>query len=147
MKTKETAFTCKMCGTCCEGRGGIVLGAKDLERLRDALGVTREECIERFCERHGNKLRLLCGEDGFCIFFAAGKGCTVHEGKPDVCRAWPFFRGNLIDRESFEMAKAFCPGINPDISHDEFIAAGMKYLRENDLLAMDTRIEANALIL
>ncbi|MBQ7608313.1 MAG: YkgJ family cysteine cluster protein [Desulfovibrionaceae bacterium] len=147
MKATETAFTCKMCGSCCEGKGGIVLSAKDVARLADCLRISREEFVARYSEVCGTKQKLRQGDDGFCIFFTAEEGCTVHEGKPDICRAWPFFRGNLIDRESFTMAKAFCPGINPAISHEDFIAQGMRYLEENKLLANDVTAEANALIL
>ena len=72
--------------------------------------------------------------------------CQVHAGKPDICRAWPFFRGNLVDAESFAMARSFCPGINSQISHEEFVRAGLTYLRKENLLAHDASHEANALI-
>ena len=78
---------------------------------------------------------------------AQGKGCIVHEGKPSICKAWPFFRGNIEDAESLALAKDFCPGINPDISHEDFAREGMAYLEQERLLASDTRTEANALIL
>ena len=103
--------------------------------------------IAAYGEQAGDKLKIRCGEDGYCIFFRQGKGCIVHEGKPSICKAWPFFRGNIEDPESLALAKDFCPGINPDISHEDFAREGMAYLEKERLLASDTRTEANALIL
>ena len=143
----NTAFDCRMCGHCCEGKGGIVVSPSDLQRLCDFLRMPADAVIAAYGEQAGDKLKIRCGEDGYCIFFRQGKGCIVHEGKPSICKAWPFFRGNIEDPESLALAKDFCPGINPDISHDDFAREGMAYLEKERLLASDTRTEANALIL
>ena len=143
----NTAFDCRMCGPCCEGKGGIVVSPSDLQRLCDFLRMPADAVIAAYGEQAGGKLKIRCGEDGYCIFFRQGKGCIVHEGKPSICKAWPFFRGNIEDPESLALAKDFCPGINPDISHEDFAREGMAYLEQERLLASDTRTEANALIL
>lgn len=143
----NTAFDCRMCGHCCEGKGGIVVSPSDLQRLCDFLRMPADAVIAAYGEQAGDKLKIRCGEDGYCIFFRQGKGCIVHEGKPSICKAWPFFRGNIEDPESLTLAKDFCPGINPDISHEDFAREGMAYLEKERLLASDTRTEANALIL
>ena len=143
----NTAFDCRMCGHCCEGKGGIIVSTSDLQRLCDFLRMPADAVIAAYGEQAGDKLKIRCGEDGYCIFFRQGKGCIVHEGKPSICKAWPFFRGNIEDPESLALAKDFCPGINPDISHEDFAREGMAYLEKERLLASDTRTEANALIL
>ena len=143
----NTAFDCHMCGHCCEGKGGIVVSPSDLQRLCDFLRMPADAVIAAYGEQAGDKLKIRCGEDGYCIFFRQGKGCIVHEGKPYICKAWPFFRGNIEDPESLALAKDFCPGINPDISQEDFAREGMAYLEKERLLASDTRTEANALIL
>lgn len=130
-------FTCQMCGQCCRGQGGIVVSPSDLARITRALGMSAEEFIARYGEERGGKLQIRTGDDGACIFFVEGKGCTVHAGKPDVCRAWPFFRGNIVDPESLAMAKEYCPGIRPDVEHAVFAAEGRAYLRKHHLLARD----------
>lgn len=68
-------------------------------------------------------------------------------GKPSICRAWPFFRGNIEDAASLAMAKEFCPGIKATAKHVDFAREGRAYLAANDLLAKDATCEANALIL
>ena len=140
-------FTCQMCGRCCCGRGGIVVGPEDLERLASFLKISGEEVKSRYCEQAAGKLKIRVDEHLFCCFFSSADGCTVHEAKPAVCRAWPFFRGNIEDPTSLDMAKEFCPGINPAVEHSVFAAAGRTYLKLNGLLAHDPLREANALIL
>jgi hypothetical protein len=139
-------FECRKCGQCCEGRGGIVVGPKDASRLAAWLGLSVKSMAEKYCEMSRGKLVLTIGSDGFCIFFRAGQGCGVHPAKPDICRAWPFFRGNLEDPESYAMARSYCPGICRESSHEEFVREGRAYLRDNGLLADDAAKEANSLI-
>jgi Fe-S-cluster containining protein len=127
------AFECKRCGHCCEGTGGIVLTAKDRERLAAHLDLEMAEMLERYAERVGGKYRLRVGEDGFCVFFRAGHGCGVHPGRPDICRAWPFFRGNLVDKTSWEMIQSDCPGVEAKAGHEAFVAEGLAYIRKHGL--------------
>lgn len=142
-----TVFDCRMCGHCCTGKGGIIVSPKDLQRLAAHMSLPPQTVLEQYCERMGGKWQVRCGDDGRCIFFRDGRGCAVHEGKPSICKAWPFFRGNLEDALSWELAKDFCPGITRDASHEDFARQGRQYLRDNDLLASDPTCEANALIL
>lgn len=143
----DSLFHCRQCGHCCEGRGGIVVSPADLERLAAFLALAPETVVERYGERSGGKLKLRNGEDGRCVFFREGTGCGVHAGKPAICRAWPFFRGNIEDPVSLALAKEFCPGIARDAAHRDFARAGRAYLEEQGLLASDPAREANALVL
>lgn len=149
MTSGKTApvFQCRMCGHCCEGSGGIVLSPSDLSRLSKHLKLEPTEVLVRFAEKVNGKFKIRNGDDGRCIFFAEGRGCGVHEGKPAVCRAWPFFRGNIEDPASLALAKEYCPGIRPDVSHAEFSKEGLKELQREGLLAHDPSCEANALII
>lgn len=129
------AFECRMCGHCCEGSGGIILTAKDQTRLAAYLEIRVEDLLNRYAEvQDGGKYGIITGDDNYCVFFRQGKGCTVHPGRPDVCRAWPFFRGNLVDAVAWEMVQEDCPGINADVPHAEFARQGREYLTELDLL-------------
>lgn len=139
-------FTCTMCGRCCEGRGGIVLSVKDLTRLSGHLEISPAEFSDYYGEPRGGKLVIRAGDDGFCVFFKPGKGCLVHAARPDICRAWPFFRGNLVDEISLEMAASDCPGIKLERGFEEFRRQGLEYLRENGLIADEADdVAANAL--
>lgn len=140
----EEAFECQMCGHCCHGEGGIVLTEKDRTRLADYLDISIEELIARYSEKRGGKLHLTTGDDGYCFFFK--EGCSIHPGRPDICRAWPYFRGNLVDAMSWEMIQDYCPGVNPKAGHKEFVRQGKQYLRDEELVRHDPDSSPNALI-
>ena len=148
LENKETkpVFDCKRCGHCCFGEGGIVVGPRDLPRLCAELGLDAASFIARYTYERGGKIKIRSTDNKYCVFFVPGKGCSVHEAKPDICRAWPFFRGNLVDSASLALAKEFCPGIAADIKHDDFVREGLHYLEEHSLTASDPIKEANALM-
>lgn len=52
----------------------------------------------------------------------------------------------MADAESLHLAKAFCPGIRPDATHEEFVEEGQSYLEENGLVASDPEHEGHALL-
>lgn len=122
------------------------MGQRDLPRLLVYFNMEKADFLERYTEIFDGKPVLITGEDGFCYFFKEGRGCTIHEARPDVCRAWPYFRGNLIDEFSFAMAKEDCPGIVKTVSHAFFAYDGYAYLKNNGLLCKDKSVDGRALI-
>ncbi len=141
----DSVFDCKMCGHCCQGQGGIIASTPERERLAAYLGLSEDEFCAVYTQPQGVKLVLRSREDGFCIFFDPEKACTVHPAQPDVCRAWPFFRGNLVDEVSWELAQDYCPGIQAASGHVEFARQGVAYLVDNGLTKQGRPDEANAL--
>ena len=121
-------FTCRSCGECCGGNGGIVLRARDSERLAAFFGFTVSEFHAKFADRVRGKFQLTCKQDGACVFYSEGARCVVHPAKPDVCRTWPFFRGNLMDPVSLAMAGQGCSGIAEGVDFAAFSQAGARYL-------------------
>ncbi len=127
-------FRCKMCGQCCFGLGGIPVDSKELSKIAKFLQLEEKELIEKFLKK-GKRYFYIKERDGACIFFdKKEKKCKIHPVKPDICKAWPFLRGNMIDEISFNMAKTYCPGINPEITFEEFVEEGKKYLTKEGLL-------------
>jgi len=143
-EAEDDVFACELCGHCCEGRGGIVVSKADLARLCEFLGLNAESFESRWGARRGEKLFIRSGENG-CVFFCKGKGCSVHTAKPDICRAWPYFRGNLVDSESYALAKDFCPGIPQRQAHEVFVRQGLSYLVRESLVGSSRSDEAAAL--
>jgi uncharacterized protein len=139
------AFVCKRCGDCCKGSGGIVLSDRDIQRLAGHLCLSAEAMLERYAEQRRGKHFLQTGADGYCIFF--DQGCTVQPAKPDICRAWPFFRGNIEDELSWQMAQDGCPGIVVETTHQRFADQGRRFLREEGLVHTDADKNPRALCL
>ena len=135
MSVQPPVFDCAMCGQCCEGEGGIVLSQADRERLCRRLQLDAQRFLDTCTDTRNGKIRLRVKEDGHCLFFEEGQGCIVHEDKPAVCKAWPFFRGNMVDASSLFLAKAYCPGIRARLSYSAFVAEGVEYLRQSGLFA------------
>lgn len=144
MSGNLTTFTCKMCGHCCQGTGGIIVSKPEWQRIADFLQISENDFLTNCTDKQGEKRRLKIGSDKYCLFFSE-KGCTIHEVKPDICRAWPFFRGNLIDELSFKMAQDYCPGITSSMPHSIFAQEGKAYLQSLKLLKTDNSQAANAL--
>jgi Fe-S-cluster containining protein len=141
---EEEIFDCRLCGCCCKGQGGIVVNNAELARLCDFLDVNAGEFESRWGIRRGEKLLMRSDENG-CVFFRKDEGCFVHVAKPDICRAWPYFRGNLIDRESHALARDFCPGIPQKQTHEGFVRQGLSYLVRENLPGSSRPDEAAAL--
>ncbi|MFO8033108.1 MAG: YkgJ family cysteine cluster protein [Desulfohalobiaceae bacterium] len=146
MGQNGNAFECRMCGQCCQGEGGIILGSLDIQRLCKGLGLSREDFLAKYTLRQNHKTQLL-SQNGNCIFFSRDQGCLVHTHKPDICRAWPFFQGNLRDEQSWLLAQDYCPGINQDVEHQEFVHQGLEYLQQNKLIYSSQDPEAPAALL
>lgn len=143
-------FACRRCGHCCHGEGGIVLTERDSRRLAAYLegeGQHGQAVLAAKSYVRNGKRYLSCGADGYCVFYRkcedGAAGCGVHQARPDVCRAWPFFRGNLLDELSWRMIQQDCPGVDPAGGYAAFVRHGLDRLR--DLAADDGDDAPNAL--
>ena len=117
MVTISEIFVCQQCGYCCQGDTTVSLDENDQKRMVQHLGLKREEVARRFWRKTGNTIQMRT-VDGHCIFFA--DGCTIHAGKPWRCTQWPLHPSMLADRENYEVIRESCPGINRDLSYDDF---------------------------
>jgi len=78
----------------------------------------KEELIRKSLWRvTGNTVQMKT-VDGRCIFFK--EGCTVHEGRPWRCAQWPLHPSILVDENNFRTISDSCPGINKEISYEQF---------------------------
>ena len=120
------AFECKMCGDCCYGKGGIIIKPKEVQRISQFLGLTPESFKADYCVEMNRILSIATGKNGFCIFYCKERKCLINEVKPEICSLWPFFPANIEDRESWELAKDACPGINRDCTFEQFVKESKK---------------------
>jgi hypothetical protein len=118
---KRPIFECRQCGECCAGKGGIYVTPEEVARLADYLDMAPQELAGRYLEDSPMGPRLGVS-DGVCVFVENNR-CGVHPVKPRICREWPFLAPLLKYADELEYAKGACPGIDPDCSHEEFVAA------------------------
>lgn len=133
--SRAPVFQCQQCGDCCAGRGGIFVRPEEIRALAAFLDLDEEEFRARYLEPSPLGTRLAVA-NGVCVFMENNR-CRVHPVKPFICKQWPFLPALLQDAEEFEAAKGACPGINPECSHEEFVAEA---LRLNE--ALEERQEA-----
>ena len=86
VRDRETTFsyTCHGCGRCCYNKG-IRVGPYEAARLAVALGTTTTDVLGRYV--HSDTQMLRQSPDGACVF--CDGGCSVHGGRPLVCRLYP----------------------------------------------------------
>lgn len=126
-------FSCTRCGFCCQGETTVSLDQGDQARMVACLGLTREEVRKKYWRVTGAIVQMKT-IDGHCIFYDADKGCTVHPGRPWRCRQWPLHPSILADRNNFETIRASCPGLNGELSYEEFCARFRQLLGDGKTL-------------
>ncbi len=93
--TESLPLTCTRAGTCCHGKT-VWLNPWELALLAAAKGLTPRLFRDRYCEFGGIRL-LFNGPSGWnglaaCSQYSPDCGCTVHAGRPLVCRLYPLGR-------------------------------------------------------
>jgi len=88
-------LTCSRSGTCCHGKV-VHLNPWELAKLAQAKTLTAREFRDRYCEFGGVRLRF-DGKSGWknlkaCSLYQSELGCSVHSGRPLVCRLFPLGR-------------------------------------------------------
>jgi uncharacterized protein len=93
--TDSLPLTCTRSGTCCHGKM-VWLNPWELARLAKAKGLTPRVFRDRHCEFGGIRLRFdnPPGWKGLaaCSQYVPECGCSVHAGRPLVCRLYPLGR-------------------------------------------------------
>jgi hypothetical protein len=112
-------FVCARCGYCCQGQTTVSLNEEDQARMVAVLGEPREVVQNTYWRVTGSVVQMQT-VNGHCIFFREGEGCTVHQGRPWRCGQWPLHPSILADPGNLITIRESCPGINRDLSYEDF---------------------------
>jgi hypothetical protein len=111
-------FTCTQCGDCCTGAPGFVwVNEAEIEGLAARTGETVEAFLKIYVRDIGQRRSLKELEDGSCVFFRPGTGCTVYEDRPRQCRTWPFWDSNIESKDAWKQTCEICPGSGKGALH------------------------------
>lgn len=88
------SYACGQCGNCCRDKD-FILTPYDVARLAQGLGLSTAETMARYVDP--SRPALKTGPGAWCVFFGPGRGCTVHDSRPAVCRLYPL--GRTVTRE------------------------------------------------
>lgn len=104
-------FTCTQCGHCCTGEPGYVwVNEEEIRALAKFRKEPEREFVPLYTKKANGKVTLKEKANGDCVFFEAGKGCTVYSVRPRQCRTWPFWESNLKNPDKWEQTEGICPG-------------------------------------
>ena len=112
-------FVCARCVYCCQGETTVSLDDDDQQRMVAEIGLDRDSVKDKSWRVTGNIVQMKI-VDGHCIFYNEKTGCSVHEGRPWRCGQWPLHPSILADQNNFETIRSSCPGINKELSYEEF---------------------------
>ena len=118
-------FTCTQCGHCCTGEPGYVwVTDAEVRALAASRGEKPSEFVAVYTRPAKGKRTLREKANGDCVFWEAGRGCTVYAHRPAQCRTWPFWESNVETPEDWERTVALCPGSGEGelIGIDEILA-------------------------
>ncbi len=122
-----------MCGFCCHGETTVSLNDADQRRMVETLGLPAGQVGEKYWRTTGAIVQMKV-VDGRCIFY--DDGCSVHQGRPWRCRQWPLHPSILEDENNFKTIKGSCPGINREVSYEEFCNI-LREIIDQDVLELE----------
>jgi uncharacterized protein len=106
-------FKCTGCGACCTGSSGSVyLSSLDLERLASFLQLRPGTFARRYTRLIKGYRVLIDKPDSHDCIFLTDKTCSVYDARPTQCRTYPWWIGNIRDRQSWAEAAETCEGID-----------------------------------
>ena len=97
------------------------MNEEEQKKIALFLEIGADDFLSRFCKKRNGVIYLKTGKDNFCIFYKRGKGCGIHPVKPRRCSLWPYYNANVKDKETWDLAKWACRGINRECSFQEFV--------------------------
>lgn len=83
----------------------LVLSPYDFLRLRQNLGLSSKEFIDRFCELYIGDVTQLpvvsvrMNSHDFACPFLRKEGCSVYQDRPSSCRTYPLARFTMLDEK------------------------------------------------
>jgi uncharacterized protein len=98
------------CTNCCQQRGYVYITETDMQRAAAFLHMSPAEFEREYVFRTKHLLRLRKPRGSQCRFLRQ-YGCAIHPAKPTQCRAFPFWPELVGDREAWNGAALYCPGI------------------------------------
>jgi len=111
-------FECVQCSRCCSGpdEGFIWVSRAEIKFIADFLKISTRQVRQKYLKRVGLRTTIIekpATKD--CIFLQKTDGqkrCVVYPVRPNQCRTWPFWPGNLVGPDAWNKATQKCGGIN-----------------------------------
>src|SRR5215469_10812024 len=104
-------FACQRgCINCCDQDGYVYLTEEDVNRAAKFVGASTKVFEKKYVYRTAHQIRFRKPRKKQCPFLESG-GCAIHPVKPTQCRTFPFWPELVENRDEWDRAARFCPGI------------------------------------
>jgi len=104
-------FTCQRgCINCCDQDGYVYLTEDDVRGAAKFVRMSARAFEKKYIYRTRHQRRFRKPRDKQCPFLESN-GCSIHPAKPTQCRTFPFWPELVENREEWNNAGRFCPGI------------------------------------
>lgn len=129
---EKLPLTCSRRGSCCFGKQ-VRINPWELATLANTKGISVKDFADQFCEYGGTKIRFngtqsIKGEAA-CSQYVDNFGCSVHVGRPLVCRLYPIGRRLQNDQIEYMYEGDVFPCM-----HDCSEVTALPYLTVDDYL-------------
>ncbi len=109
-KKEPLRFECqKDCNVCCMRPGVVYFSEEDILAAANFLKMPQLEFKTKYLD-HVNDSWFVDVGNNPCPFLKSN-GCSIHSAKPRQCRAYPFWRENLLSKKHWKVTGEVCPGI------------------------------------
>lgn len=107
-------FGCTNCGKCCQRPGKVIMRLEEADRA-EQVAMMHNIHLNLEVSKDAPWIKRLDAPNGCPLHDATNNRCRMGDGRPEACRAFPFWPHLLQDRDLFEAAKSECEGIdNPE---------------------------------
>lgn len=102
--TESLPLSCSRSGSCCFGKQ-VYINPWELACMARAKELTPKEFRDHYCEFGGIRLRFDGGssfkEMSACSQYITDFGCSIHSGRPLVCRLYPLGRQKQNEKQHY----------------------------------------------
>ena len=103
-------FECQRCGQCCTGApGSIYISPDEINCIASYLKIETRPFLEQYTYPFKDSRSIREDSSGRCLFF--DEGCRIYAVRPLQCRSFPFWFGNIRNRQRWQAVSRECPGI------------------------------------
>jgi hypothetical protein len=107
-------FKCKKnCDNCCSKSPGYVwISNEEQKKIASFLKISLNEFLKKYTRNVNGRVSLLENLINFDCVFLKDKKCSIYDARPIQCKTFPFWKGNLLSKKSWDSLKEDCPGID-----------------------------------
>lgn len=127
-------FGCTQCGNCCLEPGFVYMTLEETKAMAEHLNLRLRDFRDEYglkWDRYAQQWVIQATHGEGCPLLTTDLRCSVHPVKPIQCGTFPFWEELLDDKENWDEAKKYCPGMDAETGR-EYSAAEIRAILGED---------------